>query len=364
MSQQQQQPNTALQSLRQEMELSRPSFDKLNLTGLSFAKEIEFACQLLAKNTYLLSADKNSLRDALVNVALTGLSLSPVLKYAYLVPRKARGAGLQCVVDPSYMGLCKILTDTGSVTAISAHVVYEREVATLDIEPGAGGHAKYKPYTGSEDLGKPAIVYSVAVLPSGIKHVEFMRKTEWEAIMKRSESYKNYIAKLNTPNPAPAPTWVTDEGEMIRKTCIKRHYKYLPKTEQAERIAAAIELDNQANGIDFENQNNPNAQQTQPAGQAPQTPEAPPQEALATYDDMKEIEALIQNPALGNFVFGNIQKPSFINAVAKKYNSGSLEKAKAESYIKGLKEQIQAAEAAAQQQQQPAGQETAQEGDY
>lgn len=346
-TQQQQQP-TGLQLLRKELEAVRPTFEQLNLTGLSFAQELEFACQILAGNTYLQKVDKESIMNSLKNVALTKLSLNPILKYAYLVPRKGK-----CVLDPSYMGLCKVLTDTGSVIAISAQIVYEKEVASLKIKPGAGGDAEYTPDFVSEELGKIVTVYSVAVLPSGVKHVEFMRRPEWEAIMKRSESYKNYISKLNTPQEVQAPTWVTDEAEMIRKTVIKRHYKYLPKTDQADQVAAVIDLDNQANGIDFENENQPNTPQQPQQPQTPTTPEAPPQEALAPKEDVDEIYTLVNNEFMPDIVFGKIKKQAFFESVVKHFNAGSLLKEKAEMYIKGLKSELEAALLAKAQSQQP-----------
>jgi hypothetical protein len=247
------------------------------------------------------------------------------------------------------MGLCKILTDTGSVVAVSAQIVYEREVESLIITPGAGGEAKYKPYYGSEPLGKPAIVYSTAVLPSGIKHVEFMRRSEWESIMERSEAVKSYRAKQAKNEYAPVPTWITDEAEMIRKTCIKRHYKYLPKTEQAERIAQAIEIDNVANGIDFDNKNQDQPQTTNaPAGATPGTTQPtdngnPPADyALATEEDYIALLALLDNEKMPDLVFENIKKVAMRSAIVTKYLKGTLLKDKAEEYIKKLKEQLEA----------------------
>ncbi len=37
---------------------------------------------------------------------------------------------------------------------------------------------------------------------------------------------------------------------MCRKTIVKRHCKYLPKTERWDQVAKAIDLDNLANGFD------------------------------------------------------------------------------------------------------------------
>jgi hypothetical protein len=37
---------------------------------------------------------------------------------------------------------------------------------------------------------------------------------------------------------------------MSRKTVLKRHFKYLPKSDGSEKIQHAIDLDNQVNGFD------------------------------------------------------------------------------------------------------------------
>ena len=62
-----------------------------NQNDLNFAKECEFALQILSKNDYLLGIAKTnpfSLKSAISNVAAIGISLNPALAYAYLVPRK------------------------------------------------------------------------------------------------------------------------------------------------------------------------------------------------------------------------------------------------------------------------------------
>lgn len=243
-----------LVKIKNELLEIRPDFEKLNLNGLNFFKEVEFACQIFAKNDYLAGANPQTKLDAVKNIAMLGISLNPILKYMYLIPRKIKINGqsiLCCVAEPSYVGLVKILTDTGSVVAVSATIVYEKELPTLEIQEGAGGFARHKPYL-IGDPGKIVACYAKAILPSGIEFIGLLREFEWENIKKRSESVKTYLAKKAKGDYAPDPTWLTDPQEMIRKTAIKNLYKYLPKTEQAEKIGQAIHLDNQANGINFD----------------------------------------------------------------------------------------------------------------
>ncbi len=342
---------TSTDLIKKDLQSIQPTFEQLNLNGLNFFKELEYATQIFSNNTYLAGADGDSKRNALVNVALAGLSLSPVLKYAYLVPRKIKQK-LMCVVEPSYVGLCKILTDTGSVVAVSATIVYEKETGTytdkdgnvverFQIKPGAGGCVKHTPYIGFDKPGKPIACYSIGVLPSGLQHVELIRPWEWENIKLRSESVKSYNKNKDAGEYAAEPTWNTDLEEMIRKTCLKKHYKYLPKTEQAERIANAIEMDNQANGIDFSEQN-----KSGQANDSAATPNAPVDLALATDEDYATLLEWFDNTDLPDIIFGKIKKSAMRAKIEQKYALGQLEKDKAEEYIKGLQQEVEKAKEA------------------
>src|SRR5690606_7789736 len=119
-----------IQLVRQQIESARTEFEsnveamKLNLI---FQKEASFALQIFEGNDYLTKMSPDSIRNAIVNVSLTGLTLNPVMKMAYLIPRKGK-----CVLDVSYMGLAKILTDTGSVKNIEANIVYWGEPFQLE----------------------------------------------------------------------------------------------------------------------------------------------------------------------------------------------------------------------------------------
>lgn len=210
---------------------SKPSFEQMNLNKLNFAKEMEYAIQAFQGNPSLLGCDVNSVNNCLVNVVMSGLSLSPVLKQAYLVPRKGK-----CCLDPSYQGLVKIVTDSGSVTSIKAQVVYENE--PFEIEKGTNGYVKHG-ICKKGPLGARIGAYSIAVLNDGSNHIEWMYEAQLMDIKARAMKTGGAV-------------WKTDEDEMCRKTVIKRHWKFLPKSERAQMAAHAIAFDDEANGIDFE----------------------------------------------------------------------------------------------------------------
>lgn len=219
-------------SPREIVVAARPKFEAVK-SNLDFGKEAGFALQILQKNQFLAKTNPISIQNAIVNCALTGLTLNPVLKLAYLVPRKG-----ECILDPSYMGLIKVLTDAGSVKNIYAEVVYESD--HFYIQQGTSPKLDHTPEV-LGDRGRKIGVYAVAFLHNGGYQFEFMRADQINSIKQRSE-----MGKKNEGS------WKSDEDEMWKKTVVKRLYKYLPKSEISEAVVNALQLDNQNNGIDFD----------------------------------------------------------------------------------------------------------------
>lgn len=208
------------------------TFENVKNSKVDFKKEGAFALQILKNNSYLYkiaSDDPVALADAVVNVALTGLTLNPVLSLAYLLPRDGK---IRLV--PSYMGLCKILTDTGSVKNIYAYVVYKNDLFKITL--GTNPDIIHEPAI--SDRGEAILVYACAVLADGSKQFEYMNKVEVDKIMSKSEAVK---AKKYS-------SWTDWWGEMARKAVIRRLYKYLSKTNITVALEKAIEL---TNDIDF-----------------------------------------------------------------------------------------------------------------
>ncbi|MBW2645069.1 MAG: recombinase RecT [Deltaproteobacteria bacterium] len=80
-----------------------------------YTKEVIFAVQAFRGNNALQKCAPQSIKNAIINVALTGTTLNPVLQQAYLIPRDGK-----CCLDFGYRGLCKIATDAGGVIDIDA----------------------------------------------------------------------------------------------------------------------------------------------------------------------------------------------------------------------------------------------------
>ena len=210
-------------------------FESANTSKIvEWQKESQFCIQVLQANSYLAGiAQQNpvSIQNAVINVAAIGITLNPAMKHAYLVPRK----GAVCL-DISYMGLMHIAMDSGSIRWGQAVIVRANDEFRIT---GLGEKPLHN-YSPFGDRGDVVGVYCCVKTSDGDFLTECMSIDEVFKIRARSESFK----KKQGP-------WVTDEEEMIKKTVVKRAYKYWPKVT---RLAAAIEYQNtqMGEGIEIE----------------------------------------------------------------------------------------------------------------
>lgn len=199
----------------------------------TFDKESSFAMQHFSRNPYLDKSTIQSKIQAVLNVAQTGLTLNPVLKLAYLIPRYEGGA-IKCYLEPSYQGLVKLITDTGSARNVVAYAVCKGDI--FEVSMGTDLSIEHKPKFESKEITH---VYSIASLHDGSKQIEVMTAEQVDEIRANSESYKSFKAGKSK-----SCIWDDHYSEMARKTVVKRLVKYLPKTDMWDKLGTAIELDN------------------------------------------------------------------------------------------------------------------------
>ena len=208
--------------------------------SLQFEQEFDFAMQAIRKNKYLLSYatdNKESLKDAIINVSHIGLSLNPALSHAHLIPRKVLQVPT-VVLDIPYRGLCKLAVDSNCVRFVDAKIVRKNDVFRLrgaDQEP----IHEYDPFATKEERGEITGAYCLAKTLHGDFLTTPMPIEDIESIMRRSDMYKNKKGP-----------WITDFEEMCKKTVIKRAYKLWPIGDG--KFHQAIETINKHEGIDFD----------------------------------------------------------------------------------------------------------------
>lgn len=170
--------------------------------------------------------------------AALGLLLDPQLGEAYLIEAfNAKAGKKQPQLRIGYKGMCKLARQTGSVNALYSHAVHEND----DVEADLGYPKRYhhKPNLFGE---RGQVVGYVAVIgfKDGTFDFEPMKLDECLAIRDRSDAWKAF--KRGDIKSTP---WETDQGEMCRKTVLRRLLKrqdQSPEMRMAQDIEDAAEF--------------------------------------------------------------------------------------------------------------------------
>lgn len=221
-----------------------------DVSTLTFSVEQGFALQHLKSNSYLDRAahsQPDSLLQAMANCAAVGLSLNPAEKLAYLIPRNVKDGNkyvTRVFYEPSYIGMIRLATNTGSIEWVQSAIVNTGDTFTLRGVSEEPQHER-DPFAASEGI-KGA--YCVAKTKSGDFLTTVMSYDEICGIRDRSESWKAYQAgKAKSGGP-----WESDFGEQAKKTVIRRAFKTWPRTDQhaiEESMALAVHLSNENEGF-------------------------------------------------------------------------------------------------------------------
>jgi len=230
------------ENIKQIVGRIEPEFTELAKihNAVNFKREASFALDILKNNAYMASVamgDQDSFKRAIINVAAIGLSLSPVSKLAYLVPRMKK-----ICLDISCRGYIQLAVDIGSVKWVKAELVKESDFFEYQ---GMGKEPVHK-FNPFKDRGLVLGAYCVAKTHDEEFIIEMMPIDEIYSIRDRSEAWKAYLRDNAKKNP-----WVTDESEMIKKTVIKRAYKSWPMTNTRQRLEKAIDVSNETDVIEL-----------------------------------------------------------------------------------------------------------------
>ncbi len=224
--------SNALSIINADITSARDNFMAvLSEPSVNFEREAGFALQILTASDYAMKiattpVGRQSVINAITNLGAIGLSLNPAKKAAYLVPRDGK-----ICLDVSYRGLIDLAIDTGSIVWAQAHIVYDNEsfeILGYDKPP----EHKRNPF--AKDKGAIVGAYVVAKTSDGDYLTEAMSLDEMNEIRDRSSAWK---AWLSSQKKCP---WVTDPGEMYRKTVVKRASKYWPRSEKTNRLDQAV----------------------------------------------------------------------------------------------------------------------------
>lgn len=220
---------------------------------MNYDAEKGFAIQLLKNNDYLMKAaneSPNSLQQAITNVAAIGLSLNPAEKLAYLIPRNVKEGKDQSgrdvwktkiYLEPSYMGIIRLATDSGSIKWVQAYCVYKKD-DFIDNGPGEKPKHLYNAFASLEERGAFKGVYCTAKTENDYLTTIMPAEKVYD-IRGRSEAFKKWGSG----------PWKTDFQEMAKKAVIRQAFKTWPRTDERrmQALANAVDISNDNEGIEL-----------------------------------------------------------------------------------------------------------------
>lgn len=221
------------ENLQQVLKIAEPSFNELAKihNAVDFRREASFAIQALNDNEYLSAVamkNQDSFKRAVINVAAIGLTLNPVMGLAYLVPRKSK-----VCLDISYRGYVSLAVDEGAIMWAMAEIVRAKDIFIFQ---GIGIRPTHEFSPFDAERGKIVGAYCTAKTHHDELITVTMSIDEIHAIRGRSPSWQ-----AGGSNP-----WKTDEGEMIKKTVIRRARKSWPgASTKGGRLDKASELNDE-----------------------------------------------------------------------------------------------------------------------
>lgn len=206
------------------------------MSSKEVAKEIAFAIQLVVGDEKLAQCPPDSIYKSVFNVATTGLSLNPIKKYATLVPRyNWKTKTNECTLMPMYQGLVHLATSEGPIKKIDCWNVFKGD--DFKVTLGTQYDIYHEPKFESKEITHS---YAIAYFHDGSRQLEVMPWSELVAARDASETWKAYIAgKIEAKN----VIWINWEGEMCRKTVLRRLFKYLPKSSHSEKFDEVMKME-------------------------------------------------------------------------------------------------------------------------
>lgn len=198
---------------------------------------IRVAMTALQKTPKLAECDQRSLIGAIIQSAELGLEPNTPLGYAYLIPywnSQTKRNEAQLMVG--YRGFMALARRSGQVQGIYAEIVYEKDF--FEITYGLDKNLTHKPALNIEDRGAMIGAYAVAKFKDGYTDFEYMDAIQIGKIRARSKS-------------ADTGPWVTDTGEMWRKTPIRRLSKRLPLSIEDATYAKALDVEEKFHDTGF-----------------------------------------------------------------------------------------------------------------
>ncbi|MCA3247381.1 MAG: recombinase RecT [Azospirillum sp.] len=229
--------------LRDGLTKMQPQFAAALPAHIPPEKFVRTVMTALQVNPGIVECSRPSIYAACMKAAQDGLVLDG--REAALVKFGSEAQYMKMVA-----GILKQARNSGDISTLNAHVVYERD--TFSYTLGDDEKIEHKPHLG-EDRGKPVLVYAVARLKDGGVQRAVMTVAEVEKV--------RAVSRAKGAGP-----WTQWWDEMAKKTVIRRLAKYLPSSTDRDGFDEVVRRDDDLYDVDA-------AAPQSPAPAAPAEPE-------------------------------------------------------------------------------------------
>lgn len=199
------------------------------------AKRLFVACMVyITSRPQLMACDPKSLQSCIMQCATLNLLPGVMNQCDFLVFKNV------ATFCPGYQGIAQLAVQGGTITNVSAQVVYSND--KFDYEEGTENRISFKKFLGDyKDRGERVCAFAIATLANGGSKFEIITKSQWEAVKAKSKGANSEYSPWSMAEKDPfAFDW------MIRKTAVKQLCKLIPKSADDMKLAKAIALDNAA----------------------------------------------------------------------------------------------------------------------
>lgn len=201
--------------------------------SMKWAAEKAYALAAIEKNEALQNCSPASFQMAMLDVAWSGLSLSPVTAHGYLIPYKGT-----MTFRPSYRGLEHLCYRAGTIKSIQSNVV--RQGDKFEVETRDNRRIITHVERGDSNR-KISHAYAILHFTNGGEYVEVMDRPQLDAVEAQAKASKGGGAVWNGP-------WYS---EMCRKAVLRRGLKHAP-LDNGGNLAHAIAVNDKLDPIDFD----------------------------------------------------------------------------------------------------------------
>lgn len=231
--------NKQLTEVRKEMVRGGASCREFNRVRMNddmdWKTELGYALEIYRTNERIRRCDPQTITRSLIDLGVMGLTLSPAMKLAYLIPY-----GKECTASPSYMGLEQVAYRTGMIEGIQCNVVRAKDTFKVFTDRD-GRNIQHEEATG--DRGEVTHAYCIAWLTSGRTIIEVMDQ-------KALAGCRDAAAKKNGGE-IPFVWKGAFREEMYKKSVLRRAWKHFPKMTNPQ-LAAMMEAVDRTDPMEFD----------------------------------------------------------------------------------------------------------------